>query len=293
MTQVTNAQTANGTAFPVPEARTLSFDFPELDRPLAEDSLRALWTHSLIQCKRMLLRWVRDPATMIQALVYPALTLLMFRVVLGNSITAATGESSVYGTVPMIALIGAMLGSIVSALGLKIERENGLLSRFWTLPSHRAAGLLGRMMAEAIRVLVTTAVIVAVGFTIGFRLNQGVLPSIALVLFPITFGIGFAVMVTFLATVSGDAPLVELVSILCTLLLFFNSGFVPVNAYPVWLQPVVAAQPMSVAIDAMRGLALGGPVMVPVLQSLCWSFGMFAVFLIPAIRGYRKASQTG
>ena len=98
--------------------------------------------------------------------------------------------------------------------------------------------------------------------------------------------------VTFLATVSGDAPLVELVSILCTLLLFFNSGFVPVQAYPTWLQPVVAAQPMSCAVDAMKALALGGPTLTPVLQTLAWSLGMVLVFLYPAIKGYRRASST-
>ncbi|WP_072806642.1 ABC transporter permease [Rhodococcoides yunnanense] len=275
----------------VRQVGNLSFPDPTLTYP--ESSAQALWTHSVIQCKRLLTRWLRDPSTMIQALLYPALTLLMFRIVLGNSISAATGTPSVYGTVPMIALVGAMFGSIVSAVGLKGEKSSGLLSRFATTPTHRASGLVGRMMAEAIRVFATTVVIVAVGIILGFRFNQGILSAIALLLLPIVFGIGFAVMVTFLATVAGQTPLVEVVSIGCTLLMFFNSGFVPVAAYPPWLQPVVAAQPMSCAIDAMRGLSLGGPVLVPVLQTLAWSAGMVTVFLYPAIRGYKKASETG
>lgn len=267
--------------------------FPEPNQVLAESSFAALRIHSLLQCKRLLVRWARDPSTMIQALVYPALTLLMFRIVLGNSISAATGTPSVYGTVPMIVLVGAMFGSIVSAVGLKTEKTSGLLSRFWTTPTHRAAGLVGRMMAEAVRVLATTIVIVAVGMAIGFRFNQGILSAIALFLLPIAFGIGFAVMVTFLATIAGDSPLVEIVSIACTLLMFFNSGFVPVLAYPPWLQPIVAAQPMSCAVDAMRGLSLGGPVLTPVLQTLAWSIGLVVLFLYPAIRGYRRAAESG
>lgn len=267
-----------------------TLDFPEPTNPWPETSPAALWTHSLIQCKRLLMRWLRDPTTMIQALLYPALMLLMFRVVLGNSISMATGQPAVYGQVPLIALIGAMFGSIVSAVGLKQERQTGLLARFWTLPTHRAAGLVGRMMAEVVRVFVTTIVIVAMGFALGFRFNEGLLAGIGLILLPIAFGVGFAVMVTFLATIAGDAPLVELVSILCTLLLFFNSGFVPVQAYPPWLQPVVAAQPMSCAVDAMKALALGGPTLTPVLQTLAWSMGMVVVFLYPAIKGYRRAS---
>ncbi|MGF0309231.1 ABC transporter permease [Rhodococcus sp. IEGM1428] len=273
--------------------RVSSLTFPEPTMVLGERSVRALWTHSLIQAKRLLMRWMRDPSTMIQALLYPALMLVMFRVVLGNSISAATGAPAIYGQVPMIALVGAMFGSIVSAVGLKGERKSGLLSRFWTTPTHRAAGLLGRMIAEAVRVLVTTSVIICAGVAMGFRFSQGIQAGILLILIPVVFGIGFAVMVTFLATVAGDAPLVELVSIFCTLLMFFNAGFVPVLAYPLWLQPVVAAQPMSVAVNAMRNLAMGGPVLTPVLQTLAWSLGMAVVFLIPAIRGYKKASSDG
>lgn len=273
--------------------RVSGLTFPEPNMVLGERSVRALWTHSLIQAKRLLMRWMRDPSTMIQALLYPALMLVMFRVVLGNSISAATGAPAIYGQVPMIALVGAMFGSIVSAVGLKGERKSGLLSRFWTTPTHRAAGLLGRMIAEAVRVLVTTIVITLAGVAMGFRFTQGIPAGILLILVPIVFGIGFAVMVTFLATVAGDAPLVEVVSIFATLLMFFNAGFVPVLAYPPWLQPVVAAQPMSVAVDAMRNLAMGGPVLTPVLQTLAWSLGMAVVFLIPAIRGYKKASSEG
>lgn len=281
------------TEIPSQIRRVSNLTFPEPNHAFPENSARALVTHSLIQARRLLTRWARDPSTMIQALLYPALMLIMFRVVLGNSISAATGSPAVFGQVPMIALVGAMFGSIVSAVGLKAERKTGLLSRFYTTPTHRASGLLGRMIAEAVRVLVTTLVIVAAGFALGFKFTQGIPSGIALVLLPIVFGIGFAVMVTFLATVAGDAPLVEVVSIFCTLLMFFNAGFVPVLAYPTWLQPLVAAQPMSVAVGAMRNLALGGPVMTPVLQTLAWSLGLVVVFLYPAIRGYRKASASG
>ena len=74
--------------------------------------------------------------------------------------------------------------------------------------------------------------------------------------------------------------------------MFFNSGFVPVIAYPKWLQPIVAEQPMSVAIDAMKGLSLGGPVAEPMIKTLIWSLGMVAVFILPAIRGFRRAAET-
>jgi len=262
--------------------------------PARSEKSPALWlSQTLLQCKRLLTAWTRDPATTIQALVYPVLTLLMFRVVLGDSITAATGRPSVYGTVPMITLVAAMSGAVISALGFKTEKYTGLLGRFWTMPVHRAAGLSGRLLAEAIRVLVTTIFVLAVGYAIGFGFDQGALAGIALVGIPVLFGVGFAVLVTALATLTEGVVLVNVISIINTLLMFFNSGFVPVYAYPKWLQTPVGNQPMSCAIEAMRGLSYGGPVAEPLAKTLLWTLGMIVVFAYPAIRGYRKAAETG
>jgi ABC-2 type transport system permease protein len=259
----------------------------------SEQAPSAWLRHSGIQCGRLLRVWSRDVATTIQSLIYPALTLLMFRVVLGDSVTAATGMPSVYGTVPMITLVAAMSGSVISALGFKTEKRTGLLGRFWTMPVHRAAGLTGRLLAEAIRVLVSTLFVVFVGVCIGFRFWNGPLASIAMIGIPVLFGAGFAVLVTALATVTEGVILVNVVGIISNLLMFFNSGFVPVFAYPTWLQTTVRNQPMSTAIDAMRGLAWDGPIEVPLLKTLAWVFGIIIVFAVPAVRGYRRAAETG
>ncbi|WP_306360298.1 ABC transporter permease [Nocardia sp. CC227C] len=260
--------------------------------PRSERAFTTFVEQSLIQCKRMLMGWARNPAVTVQVLLYPALTLLMFDVVLGGSIKQATGMPAIYGQVPMVMLVAAMTGAVVSALGFKVEKVTGLLSRFWTMPIHRAAGLTGRLLAEVVRVLVTTVFVLIVGIALGFRFWNGPLAAIAMVLIPVLFAVGFAVLVTSLATISEGVVLVQMVGIVSNLLMFFNTGFVPVGAYPTWLQPVVENQPMSCAIDAMRGLAWDGPVVVPLLKTLAWTIGMVVLFVYPAIRGYQRAAET-
>lgn len=247
--------------------------------------------HSSIQCKRLLTAWLRDPATTIQTIVYPALTLVMFWIVLDDSISGFTGKPAIYGTVPMITLVAAMTGAVVSALGFKVEKATGLLGRFWTMPIHRAAGLTGRLFAEAIRIMITTIIIVAVGFGLGFRFDQGLWAALGLFGIPILFGMAFAVFITALATFTEGPLLVQLVGIVTNLLLFFNSGFVPVFAYPSWLRSTVENQPMSCAIEVMKGLSYGGPVAEPLGDTLLWVVGTVLVFGYPAIRGYRKAAE--
>ncbi|MBY6706006.1 MULTISPECIES: ABC transporter permease [unclassified Rhodococcus (in: high G+C Gram-positive bacteria)] len=265
---------------------------PEPERLVGERSLAGLASQSVLHCGRLLRRWARDPLTIIQAVVYPVVFLLMLRTVLGNSVSAATGENSIFGTVPLIAMVAAMSGSLASAVGLRRERAAGLVSRFQTLPVHRAAGLVGRLLAETARIVTTTLLIVVVGFTLGFRFEQGPVPGVLAMLVPLAFGLGFAVFVTSAAIVTTTFPLVEAVGMVFTILMFFNSGFVPTRAYPTWLQPFVEHNPISCAVDSMKGLTLGGPVTSPLLQSLAWSFGLFLVFVGPAVRGYRRAAET-
>ncbi|WP_336087010.1 ABC transporter permease [Nocardia sp. SSK8] len=249
-------------------------------------------THSVIQAKRLLMVWLRDPSTTIQTIAYPAVTLLMFRIVLGDYITAYGGMPAIYGQAALLTLVAAMTGAVVSALGFKREKAAGLLSRFYTMPLNKASLLTGRLLAEVLRILITTIIVLLVAVPLGFLFMESPLTNIALVSVPVLFGLGFAVMVTALATITEGVMLVSLISIVNTLLMFFNTGFVPIGAYPTWLQTVVANQPMSCAINAMIGLSYGGPVTEPLLKTLAWTVGMIAVFAYPAIAGYKKAAQT-
>lgn len=257
-----------------------------------ESSVSVWFTHSLLQCKRLLMVWLRDPATTIQIIAYPAVTLLMFRIVLGNYITAYSGMPAIYGQAALLTLIAAMTGAVVSALGFKREKATGLLSRFYTMPVNKASLLTGRLLAEMLRILITTVIVLLVAVPLGFLFMENPLTNIALICVPVLFGIGFAVMVTALATITEGVMLISLIGILNTLLMFFNTGFVPIAAYPTWLQTIVANQPMSCAIEAMKGLSYGGPVAEPLLKTVAWTVGMIAIFAYPAIRGYKRAAET-
>ncbi|WP_245746260.1 ABC transporter permease [Nocardia altamirensis] len=282
------------TEVPVEAGATLGWKTPLPEVSAKPESALSTWVeHSLIQCKRLLLVWTRDPATTIQTLVFPALTLVMFQIVLGNPVTAFTGQPSIFGQVGLLSLVAAMSGAVVSALGFGREKATGLLGRFWTMPIHRAAGLTGRLLAEAVRVLITTVFVIGVGLLLGFRFQQGALAGLALIGVPVLFGTAFAVLVTALATRFEGVVLLNVIGVVNTLLMFFNTGFAPAFAYPKWLQGTVEYQPMSCAIDAMRGLSYGGPVAKPLLLTLLWTIGIVAVCAYPAVRGYRRAAETG
>jgi ABC-2 type transport system permease protein len=258
---------------------------------LSENSPRVLLPQTLVLTKRMLLRWSRDLPTVLQTLIVPILMLVTLDTVLGRQISAISGDDALYGSVPMVAVVATISGSSVGAVALIRERADGLLARLWVLPVHRASGLLSRFVAEAIRILATTAVILIAGMLMGFRFEQGWLAGLAWLMVPIVFGSGFAILVTAAAFYSATTTLVEAIALVATLGIFFCTGFVPLEQYPRWVQPVVEHQPMSYAIDAMRALSLGGPVAWPMTATLLWACGIAAACMAPMVLGYRKASM--
>lgn len=246
---------------------------------------------SLIHAGALLRTWSRDPGIVVQSLVFPAFMLLMFQLVLGETVTTMGGGDSVYGNTGLVALVGALFGTLATAITLIHERDTGLLARMWTLPVPRAGFIAGRLLAEAVRAGLATLVLFAVAVPLGFRFEHGVLAGIGAVLVPMIFGVGIAVPVLALATLASGKGAVQQLGGLFLLLLFFNGGFAPPDQYWGWIQPFVRHQPMTPAIDAVRGLTERGPVLAPFLTTVLWTVGLIAVFGPIAVRGYRRAAE--
>ncbi|WP_123029265.1 ABC transporter permease [Mycolicibacterium stellerae] len=263
------------------------------DRRFKENSLRLLGPHVWVQTQRLLIGLIRDPMTFVFGLALPIFFLVVMNIVLGDAIRALTGHSALYGSVPLVTLIGAMNGASVGILGIVTEHTNGLLARLWVVPVHRASGLIARIISDAVRVMLNSFVLLCVGLLLGLRLEQGLLAGLLWLCVPALFGMAFATMALTIAVYWPNPTLVEAITLVSAVLLFFCTGFVPLDQYPKWIQPVVEHQPLSYATEAMRGLTLGGPVLEPLTGTLVWSAGIFIVCAIPMVIGYRKASMRG
>jgi len=257
----------------------------------SENSPRWLLPHTAVLTGRILRRWSRDPTTLAETLFVPVAFLVTLNIVLGDGISQVTGQSALYGSVPLVAIVAAMSGATVGGIGLMRERDGGLLSRLWVLPVHRAAGVLSRLVAEAVRIVAATAVLMCAGLALGFRFERGISGAIGWVFVPTVFGVAFSVAVMTIALYSAKTIVVEGTAVIWGLLMFFSTGFVPLDQYPKSIQPVVEHQPVSYAIEAMRGLSAGGPVLAPTMAMVLWSGAIIALCAVPMAIGYRKASM--
>ena len=251
-----------------------------------------LLIESWVQAGRLLTEWRRERAVLVGSLIVPVCLLLVYVAVLDERVHKLTGVESVYSLVPVCAVLSGVFGALSTSLGIAMERDSGLLSRMWVLPVHRASALTGRLTAEAVRALLGTVLITALGVAMGLRFTHGWATALAYVLIPPIMVVGFTALVMAFAIRTNGVTLMTWLAAGTLALAFLNPGTTPITLYPAWLQPFVRMQPMSAPIEAMWGLAHGGPLLWPLGLTFCWALVLFAVFIPIAVRGYRSAAES-
>lgn len=260
----------------------------------SQDEMRgALLTQSWLQAGRLLTRWRRDRAVMMGSLLLPIGLLLLYQAVLGEQVHRVTGVESIYGLVPVSALLSAVFGGLANAIGVTMDRESGLLSRMWVLPVHRASALTGRLTAEATRTLLGTLLITALGLMMGLRFRHGLAAAILYLLIPSLLVIGFNALVMALVIRTNGRTMTTWLAGGTVALAFLNPGTTPIEQYPDWLRAFVRMQPMSPPVELMRALTYGGQLTWPLVMTLSWVVALLGVFIPIAVRGYRVAAEHG
>lgn len=251
----------------------------------------SLLTESWVQAGRLLLRWRRDQAVLMGSLLLPVFLLFCYQIVLGEQVHRVTGAQSVYGVVPMCAVISALFGSLGNSVGITMDRQSRLLSRMWVLPIHRASAITGWVMAEVVRALIGTTLITVIGLAMGLRFSQRWPAALLFLLVPSIVVTGFTALVMAMAIRNnGRAAMTWLLGITFALV-FVNPGATPIKLFPHWAQPLIRMQPVSPPIETMRALAHGGPIAWQLEMTVAWAVVLVAVFIPVAVRGYRSAAE--
>jgi ABC-2 type transport system permease protein len=253
----------------------------------------SLLTESWVQAGRLLLRWRRDRAVLMGSLMLPVFLLFAYQIVLGEQVHKVTGVDSIYGLVPMCAVISALFGSLGNSVGITMDRQSRLLSRLWVLPIHRASAITGWMTAEVVRALIGTSLITALGVTMGLRFTHGWPAALVFILIPSIVVTGFTALVLALAIRNNGRAAMSWLLGMTFSLAFVNPGATPIGLFPAWVRPLIRMQPISPPIETMRALAHGGPIAWPLAITVMWAVVLLAVFIPVAVRGFRKAAESG
>ncbi len=240
--------------------------------------------------RRDLLLWVRVPAVIMFTVVQPAMFLLLFRYVFGGAIPVHTKGGYVNYLVPGIIGQTGAFTSFGTAISLAQELKKGSIDRLKSMPMARSAVLLGRLGTDLVRLLVIMGILVGLGYAVGFRFENGVVPAIFMFVLALGFGLVVCCVSAFTGLAIKDEEAVQAFGFIWVFpLTFVSAAFVQIQSMPGWMQAFAKNQPISIFIEEMRALAVGGPVALHAWQSAVWLVGLLALFGPLAVRAYKRA----
>ncbi|GMQ85072.1 MAG: ABC transporter permease [Acidimicrobiia bacterium] len=248
----------------------------------SQDTGTVLW--------RDMIRTTRQPEMLVFAIVMGVFFLLLFNYVFGGAIGAGAGFDYLQYLLPGVLVITALQGAQQTSMGLAADFSEGVNDRFRSLPMSRSAVITGRTIADALRNIAGMVLVALVGTLMGFRFASfgGAVVAIALAT---GIGYGFSWLGAAIAAKVRQPEMVGMLSMFWLFpLMLASTAFAPVETMPGWLQPFVTYQPISVASDAVRGLANGVPVGDRIALTLAWIAVLLVVFVPMSVRLYRKVS---
>jgi ABC-2 type transport system permease protein/oleandomycin transport system permease protein len=265
-----------------------AFRTAEILKPQARPSLYWTFADALVLAKRHLIQIPRIPEELVFATIQPIMFVLLFRYVFGGAI-AVSGTTYVNFLMAGIFVQTVIFGSTTTGIGLATDLQRGLVDRFRSLPMAKSAVLTGRTLADLIRNTFVVIVMWIVGLLVGFQPQGNVLFWLAavgiLLLTSFAFSwisatIGLAVRSVEAAQSAGFIWLFPLT--------FASSAFVPTQSMPAWLRTFAEHQPVTLIINAVRGLLLNHPDASTIWQAIAWCVGILVVFIPLAVWAYGR-----
>jgi daunorubicin/doxorubicin transport system permease protein len=167
-----------------------------------------------------------------------------------------------------------------------------VVDRFRSLPISRPAPLLGSLLGDSARYVLSGVVVITFGLILGFRPGAGVggvLAALALVV-AFAFGLSWAFATLGLLLRAPDAVLMAGQTGVIFPLTFLSNVFVEPETLPAGLEAIAKANPVSVLATASRGLMEGDAVAGDIAIVLAIAAGLTAIFAPLTIRMYYQRS---
>ncbi len=246
--------------------------------------------------RRELAHWARRPVQVVVGLVFPVMLLLMFGYLIGGG-QGVDGDFKAY-LVPGMLAMTMVFGLEATMLAVTQDLGKGVIDRFRAMPMTSGAVLVGRSVADMLQSAVGLAVMLTVGYAVGWRWHEGFASFLAAVGLLLLLRFAMLWIGIHLAMVAGKPELVQAVQILVWPVGFLSNALASPASMPPWLGAVVEWNPLSATATAVRDLfgnpGAGGDSWAAAhagLLAVAWPVALIAVFFPLAVRRFRNLSR--
>jgi len=237
---------------------------------------------------RAMLKVRHVPEQLLDVTVTPIMFTLMFTYLFGGAIAGSTEAYRDY-LVPGILVQTILFTTVYSGVVLNTDMTKGVVDRFRSLPIWRGGPLVGALLGDSARYVLSGLVIVVLGLILGFRPDGGVVGVAAAMALVIVFAFGMSWIFTSLGLVLRTPNAVLNAGFMGVFpLIFLSNIFVREDTLPRGLKEVVEVNPITILTSATRDLMAGNSAGGDILICLAVTVGLTAIFAPITVRLYGR-----
>jgi ABC-2 type transport system permease protein len=228
----------------------------------------------------------RSMDQLLSAVMFPVMFMLLNRYVFGGAIN--TGIEYVNYLFAGVLIQMLAFGANTTTINIAVDMKTGIIDRFRSLPMYSGALLVGHVLTDLVRNLISLVILLGVAYLIGFR------PEASIGEWTLVIGLAtlFSLAISWLSAILGllvksveASQWVGFVGIFP--LTFISSAFVPTDTMPPALQAFAENQPLTHVMNAMRSWLVGTPMGNSDWLSVIWCVGIIAISIPVAARMFR------
>jgi ABC-2 type transport system permease protein len=203
-----------------------------------------------------------DPADLLTRAVQPVLWLLVFGEVLTQVKAIPTGNLSYLAFMtPGVLAQSVLFISIFYGISIVWERDLGIVQKFLASPTPRTAIVAGKALSAGLRSLSQALIVFVLAFILGVGITGNPINILLVVLVVLLAAAIFATLSLIIACMVKTRDRFMGIGQMITMPLFFASNAIyPISLMPDWLKFIAYGNPLTYAVDALRGLMITGGV---------------------------------
>lgn len=168
------------------------------------------------------------------------------------------GEYKAY-ILPGVAALMALEYVVLGGQCVVSDIKSGFIGKLWAAPVSRTSVVAARVVVMAALSVVQTTFLLALAYADGVRLATGLPGAVAIVSMATLLAVSATALSLFVAyAIEYEFAFSIVTSFLVLPVLFVSNAFSPPAFMPWWLATLAGLNPLSVAIDGMRTIALEG-----------------------------------
>jgi ABC-2 type transport system permease protein len=251
--------------------------------------------HTLYMTLRHLRELWRQPWFVAVTLVQPMIWLLLFGALFKKvvEIPGFHGGSYIAFLAPGVVVMTAMFNAAWSGMALIEDLNRGVTARFLVSPVRREALVAGRILKEAVVVVIQSLIIVVVALVVGASFPGG--PGGVAALFAVSALLGAmfgALSNGFALIMRQEEALIGAVQFIVLPLTFLSATFLQPQLMPRWMAHLADFNPVNWAVVAGRGAVEAHPDWGVVAGRAGLLVALLAVCLAFATRAFRSYQRS-